>query len=68
MAGNPCVASVVQERRAVRAFSDRPVPREEVRRLLQLAGHAPSNSNTQPWLVHVLAGEARAELSRAVLA
>ena len=62
------IARAVQARRSVRDFADRPVARAEVARLLQLAGNAPSNGNTQPWRVHVLAGAAKAQLSRAVLA
>ena len=54
-------------RRSVRAFLPTPVPRETVEELLALASRAPSGSNIQPWKVHVVAGEVRQRLSRAIL-
>lgn len=68
MPDNRPVARSVQARRSVRAFNDQPVTREALLSLLQIAGHAPSNGNTQPWRVHALTGEAKAQLSRAVMA
>ena len=40
-------------RRSVRSFRDKPVPRDELARLLDVARYAPSGSNRQPvsWLV-----------------
>ena len=54
-------------RRSVRAFLPTPVGRATVEELLTLASRAPSGSNIQPWKVHVVAGEARERLSRAIL-
>jgi nitroreductase len=54
-------------RKSVRAFRDTPVPRETVEELLALASRSPSGSNIQPWKVRVVAGEARARLSREIL-
>ena len=54
-------------RRSVRAFQPTPVGRATVEELLTLASRAPSGSNIQPWKVHVVAGEARERLSRAIL-
>ncbi len=36
-------------RRTVRAFSDRPVPREVIENCLRVAGSAPNGANLQPW-------------------
>ena len=36
-------------RRSVRAFRERPVPREMLEKLLEIACHAPSAKNGQPW-------------------
>jgi len=36
-------------RRTIREFSDRPVPVETIRWLIQVAGSAPSGANKQPW-------------------
>jgi LAO/AO transport system ATPase len=55
-------------RRSVRAFLPRPVPRATVAEILAVASRAPSGTNTQPWRVRVLAGEAKDRLSRAVAA
>ena len=40
-----------------------PVPRAEVERLLELAARSASNSNCQPWQVHVLTGAAKQALT-----
>src|SRR5262245_2979721 len=48
------VYEAVGSRRAVRAFTDRPVAREALCRVLSEAAWAPSCSNIQPWPVYVL--------------
>jgi len=60
------VTEAVVSRRSVRAFSNRSVERTVVEELLQLAANAPSNGNTQPWRVHVVTGEAKENLSKAI--
>ena len=40
---------MMQKRRTVRDFSDRPVPRELIEHCLSVAGTAPSGANLQPW-------------------
>ena len=40
---------MMQKRRTVRDFSDRPVPRELIEYCLSAAGTAPSGANLQPW-------------------
>lgn len=65
------VEQAVMERRSVRAFVDRPVAREAIAEILEVARFAPSGGNLQPWHVDVVAGPALAELKarvRAVLA
>ncbi len=62
------VDEVLERRRSVRAFRPDPVPRELVEEILRAAARAPSGTNIQPWKLHVVAGEARAELEREVLA
>jgi nitroreductase len=39
----------IRQRRSVRQFSDRPVPREVIEHCLRAAGTAPSGANMQPW-------------------
>ena len=56
------VYEAVDSRRAVRAFSDEPVSRNVLERVLAAAARAPSSGNLQPWHVYVVAGEPLAEL------
>ena len=59
---------VILERRSTRLFlRDKPVPRELVEEALELAVHAPSNSNVQPWHVVFASGPARDRLVEALL-
>lgn len=58
------VYEAVDSRRAVRAFSDKPVPRETLERVLTAAVRAPSSGNLQPWHVYVVSGAPLAELKR----
>lgn len=41
--------ALMQRRRTVRDFSDRPVPRVLIENCLRAAGSAPSGANKQPW-------------------
>ncbi len=66
--GQAAVDAAITSRRSIRAFLDKPVAREDVARILDVAARAPSGTNTQPWKVHVLTGDARARLSGAILA
>jgi nitroreductase len=64
-----CVDSVLQARRSVRAYKPDAVPRSTVLEVLRAASTcAPSNSNTQPWRVHVLSGETKRALGEALVA
>jgi nitroreductase len=47
---------IVCERRSVRGFTEQVVPRQQLEQIFTLAGHAPSNCNTQPWQVYVASG------------
>ncbi|MEU9484758.1 nitroreductase [Streptomyces decoyicus] len=58
------VYEAVKSRRAVRRFTDRPVPRETLERVLSAAAWAPSGSNIQPWRTYVLTGAPLAELKK----
>ncbi|MFD5734585.1 nitroreductase [Streptomyces sioyaensis] len=58
------VYEAVDSRRSVRAFSDEPVSKEVLERVLATAARAPSSGNLQPWHVYVVTGEPLAELKR----
>jgi LAO/AO transport system ATPase len=62
------VDRAIRSRRSVRRFLPRPVARETVDGILDVARHAPSGTNTQPWRVHALAGAARDRLCAAAAA
>ena len=62
------VDEAITSRRSVRAFLPTPVPRQTIERILEVASRAPSGTNTQPWRVYVLTGDAKRELSRKILA
>ena len=58
------VYEAVTSRRAVRGFTDEPVPREVLERVLSAAAWSPSGSNLQPWHVYVVTGAPLAQLKK----
>ena len=58
------VYEAVSSRRAVRGFTDQPVPREVLERVLSAAAWSPSGSNLQPWHIYVLTGAPLAQLKK----
>lgn len=62
------VDAAIGARRAVRAFLPTPVARDDIERILEVSARAPSGTNTQPWKVFVLTGEAKRRLSDEIVA
>jgi nitroreductase len=62
------VDAAITTRRSMRAFLPTPVERATIEDILAVASRAPSGTNTQPWQVHVLTGQAKAALSRDIRA
>ncbi|NUT32215.1 MAG: nitroreductase [Hamadaea sp.] len=60
------VYAAVHTRQSIRRFTDRPVRRDVLERVLAAAAGAPSGSNLQPWHVYVLRGEPLAHLKKQV--
>ena len=58
------VYEAVQTRRAVRGFTDEPVPTEVLERVLSAAAWSPSGSNVQPWRIYVVTGQPLARLKK----
>jgi nitroreductase len=56
------VSEAVLSRRAVRLFTDRPVPHEVLARVMDKARFAPSGCNFQPWEATILSGDPLREL------
>jgi nitroreductase len=48
---------IVHERRSIRGYQQKPIPRELIEEIIDLAKRAPSSMNTQPWHFHVITGE-----------
>ncbi|MEH2470080.1 nitroreductase [Nitrobacteraceae bacterium AZCC 2161] len=61
------VDSTIKRRFASRSFTSRPVPRQMVADILDVARFAPSGANIQPWRVYVVGGAKKDEISRALL-
>lgn len=62
------ILDAITSRKSVRSFlPDAAVDPDNVRGILRAASTAPSGSNIQPWHVHVVTGECRAQLSTSLL-
>ena len=62
------VDDAITSRHSIRAYLSTLVPRETIQDILRVAARAPSGTNTQPWKVHVLTGDAKQRLSTAIRA
>ena len=60
------VSDAITARHSTRAFRPDPISADEVRDMLSIAARAPSGGNLQPWMVHVIAGDAIAELKQQI--
>ena len=62
------VDAAIESRFAARAFLPKPVPRQTIEAILEVARRAPSGTNTQPWKVYVLQGATLAAVAGEVCA
>jgi nitroreductase len=60
-------SETVRQRHSVRAFLPTRLAPAVINEVLEEAQLAPSNCNTQPWVVHIASGEMRDRLSRTLL-
>ena len=51
------VIEAIKARKAIRGFKSDPVPKDIIWKIMEAARFCPSGTNTQPWKLHVLAGE-----------
>jgi nitroreductase len=56
----------IRSRRSIRAFLPDPVAQEDVESILDVARFCATGVNMQPWRVHVVTGDAKRQLSRAI--
>jgi nitroreductase len=61
------VVEAILARHSVRDFSSRPVPRETVMKILEVATRSPSGGNGQPWEVFVASGATMEKIRNAYL-
>ena len=61
------VTEALTKRKSTRAFLDKPVETEKIKRILDAARHAPSGANTQPWQVAVVTGHKKRQLEQRIL-
>ena len=59
--------TAIRSRRSVRGFRPDPVPKRLLMEIIETARAAPSNFNSQPWRVYLLAGKAKQALGDAIL-
>ena len=62
------VDAAITSRRSIRAFLPTEVARDDIEKILEVASRAPSGTNTQPWKVLVVTGQAKQRLSDAITA
>ncbi len=59
--------NAINQRRSIRKFKNKPVPRELIVKILTAAGKTPSSKNTQPWFFAVLDGKKKEEVTDCML-
>jgi nitroreductase len=62
----PVLDGLLRGRWSCRGFTETPVPRPTIERLLEMAQRTPSWCNTQPWRVTLTSGEATRRLAEAL--
>ena len=50
-------SELIKSRKSIRGYKQKPVPREVIEEIIDVAKWSPSSMNTQPWHVHVVTGE-----------
>lgn len=57
----------IKARRSIRAFLPKPVEKQDILDLLNVASRAPSGTNTQPWQVYIITGPKKQALSDEII-
>jgi nitroreductase len=60
------ISKAIMERRSIRKYENREIPRELLNEILEEALWAPSGTNRQNWYVYVVRGEKRDLLIKAM--
>jgi nitroreductase len=59
------IVETIRERKSIRGFKPDPVSKEVIKEILDIAGHAPSAMNIQPWEFTVITGDALENIRKA---
>ena len=62
------VFEAIASRKSIRAFTDQPVTRGQIDKILEVSQRSPSGTNTQPWRVYICTGEVKQAITDDVLA
>jgi nitroreductase len=57
------VADALKQRKSVRAYLDKAVEIDKINTILEVASHAPSGVNTQPWQVAIVTGNKKTSVA-----
>ncbi|MCG8550449.1 MAG: nitroreductase [Desulfobacterales bacterium] len=57
--------AAIKERKSIRGYLDKPVPKAVLNQILEISVRAPSTKNTQPWQFYVVTGAPLAQLKKA---
>ena len=60
------LVEAIKSRKSIRGYKPTPVPKETLTQILEIAIHAPSAMNTQPWNFTILGGRVLDELKEAL--
>lgn len=61
------LSEIIRERRSIRKYQDKDIPRQVLNELLEDALWAPSGTNRQNWYIYVVKGEKKEELFKSML-
>lgn len=61
------ISEAIKTRKSVRSFLDQDVSLETINKILDIARHAPSGANSQPWQVAIVKGTKKQQLTTALV-
>jgi nitroreductase len=61
------ISQAIRQRQSIRAFLDREVSRDTIKKILDTARYAPSGANSQPWQVAVVSGNTRENIAQTLI-
>ena len=60
------ISEAIRQRHSTRAFTSQAVQPKQIEHILDIASHAPSGANTQPWPVAIITGNTKQQLQTAI--